>query len=67
MTCAQWMDLASLVSFLVWSSAALTAQGAPPLSGLTALHLLPGPASPGLWPPRLGGPQALAQDALHSC
>ena len=35
MTCAQWMDLASLVSFLVWSSAGLSAHGGPLLQALT--------------------------------
>ena len=46
MTCAQWMDLASLFSFFVWSSAALTVQGAPSHLSLTALPLPPCPASP---------------------
>ena len=66
MTCAQWMDLASLVSFFVWSSAALTVRGAPP----SGPDCTTPPAMPCLsgaqeaCPPRLGGPEALAEDEL---
>ena len=65
---AQWMDLASLIGFLVWSSAALTAQGDP---SSRSCVLCPS-ASPCFvqplerCPPCVGGTHGLAQIELHA-